>query len=236
VSHGGPWRVDVIVPAHRIVLALDEDGTPVQLSAGGPVETFRAYRRLPDAVHGMIAWPNTLLLRGPATLVVDPGYQTQGDMLVAVLERAGVGVEDVDGVLMTHLHTDHLGAVRQLGEVPLWVHEAELDTEHARVQSGLLDRVRVHPMRGDEGEAAHGIRWIHTPGHAPGHVAYVLDSDRGRVVVAGDTLGPDPRWFAEDDPPPGLPEREAHLAAYRRIRAESPDVVIPGHYAPISMR
>ena len=33
-----------------------------------------------------------------------------------------------------------------------------------------------------------------------------------------------------------LPEREAHLAAFRRIRAEEPDVVIPGHYAPITIR
>ncbi len=234
MSPTGRWQVEVLVPAHRIVLALEGDRV-VQLSAGDPVATFAAYRRLPDAVHGMIAWPNTMLLRGPATFVIDPGYQTQGDMLAAALASKGLTPDALDGVLMTHLHRDHLGAVRQLGRVPLWVHEAELDTPYAAVQSGLLDLVDVRVLRGDEGVVPPGVRWFHTPGHAPGHVAFVVDALEGRVVVAGDTLGPDPRWFAEDDPPADLPERDAHLAAYRRIRAEDPHIVVPGHYAPITL-
>jgi hypothetical protein len=35
--------------------------------------------------------------------------------------------------------------------------------------------------------------------------------------------------------PEGLPERAAHLAAFRRIRALDPDVVIPGHNPPIML-
>jgi glyoxylase-like metal-dependent hydrolase (beta-lactamase superfamily II) len=140
----------------------------------------------------------------------------------------------VDGILMTHLHSDHLSAVRQLPRRPLWVHEDEMGTPWARAQSGLLDGVDVQVLSGDGGGLEDGIRWIHTPGHAPGHVAFVIPTDRGRLVVAGDTLGPDPRWFAGEDLPADLPEREAHVTAFRRIRAEEPDIVIPGHYGPIT--
>ena len=44
---------------------------------------------------GMIAWPNTVLLTGSEPVVIDPGYQTQGDMLDGVL-RAGRGDDGVE--------------------------------------------------------------------------------------------------------------------------------------------
>jgi len=221
------------VPAHRLVLAILGDEI-LEVRGSSSAGTFRAYRGLPEAVHGMIAWPNTVLLTGPEPVVVDPGYQTQGDILVGALARRGLAPDDVPKVVMTHLHSDHLSALPQLGDVDLYVHELELDTPYGRRQRGLLDGVRVHRLAGDEGEIAPGLRWVHTPGHAPGHVAVVVDADVGTVVVAGDTLGPDPSWFERMDLPEGFPEREAHLAAFRRIRALDPALVIPGHNPPVA--
>ena len=229
-----PWRAEVLIPAHRLVLAL-LDGEMVEVRGSTSAGTFRAYRGLPDAVHGMIAWPNTVLLTGPQTIVVDPGYQTQGDMLAGALASRGVPADEVRTVVMTHLHSDHLSAVAQLGEVDLHVHEAELETPHARVQRGLLERVRVRPFAGDAGELAPGLRWVHTPGHTPGHVAVLVDTAAGMVAIAGDTLGPDPGFFERMELPEGFPDREAHLAAFRRLRELRPALVIPGHNPPVAM-
>ncbi len=222
------------MPAHRLVLAL-AGGEVIQLRGSSSYGTFRAYRGLPDAVHGMIAWPNTVLLTGPEPVVVDPGYQTQGDMLAGALGARGLGADDVHTVVMTHLHSDHLSALPQLGEVDLYAHEAELESPHGRRQRGLLDGVRVHALQGEAGEVRPGLRWVHTPGHAPGHIAVAVDAEDGRVVIAGDTLGPDPSWFAAMDLPEGFPDRDAHLAAFRAIRALEPDVVVPGHNPPVRM-
>jgi N-acyl homoserine lactone hydrolase len=226
------WRAEVLVPAHRIVVALTGDDVLEISGSGGPA-TFRGYRRFPDAVHGMIAWPNTVLLTGEEPVVVDPGYQTQGDMLVQALERRGLAPGDVRTVVMTHLHSDHVTALPQLGPVTVHVHAEELEAPHGRRNRGMLDQADVVVLAGDAGEVRPGIRWIHTPGHAPGHIAVLVDTADGLVVVAGDTMGPEPHWYARRDPPAGLPERQAHLDAYARIDALDPAVIIPGHYPPI---
>jgi glyoxylase-like metal-dependent hydrolase (beta-lactamase superfamily II) len=229
------WRWEILVPAHRIALALLK-GEIVEVRGSTSAGTFAAYRGIPDAVHGMIAWPNTVLLMGPEPIVVDPGYQTQGDMLVGALAARSLAPDDIRAVVMTHLHSDHLSALPQLGDVELFVHEAELDTPYARRQQGLLDAVTVNRLSGAEGEIRPDLRWIHTPGHAPGHIAVIAECHEERVIVAGDTLGPDPGWFDRMDPPESLPERDAHLDAFRRIRACDAHVIVPGHNPPFRLR
>lgn len=226
------WRAEVLIPAHRIVVALRGDNV-IDLRADDGPSTFRAYRALPDAVHGMIAWPNTVLVTGDEPIIIDPGYQTQGDMLAAALATRGLGPGDVRTVVMTHLHSDHIAAVPQLGPVTLYVHADELATPYGRRQRGWLDEAEVRTLEGERGEILPGISWLHTPGHSPGHIAIVVETDDGRVVVAGDTMGPDPAWFADRNPPAGLEHREQHIAAYDKIAALDPALIIPGHYGPI---
>lgn len=228
------WQLEVLVPTHRIILGI-LDGEIVETRAATPPATFAAYRKLEGAVPGMIAWPNTVLATGPETVVVDPGYQTQGDMLEGALEARGVDPGSIRTVLMTHLHPDHLSAIRQVGDVVVHVHEAELDTPHAKAQWGLLEPLEVRTLEGERGTVLDDVGWIHTPGHSPGHVVYFFETASGRECVAGDTLGPDPGFFQTNELPPDFPDRDLHVAAFRRIREERPSRVIPGHYHPFSI-
>jgi glyoxylase-like metal-dependent hydrolase (beta-lactamase superfamily II) len=227
------WRVEVLIPAHRIVLGVAA-GEVFEVAAGGSAATFRGYRALdlPGVVHGMIAWPNTVLLSGPEHVVVDPGYATQGDMLAQALAVRGIATDDVRTVVMTHLHSDHVSALPQLGEVDLHAHEIELNSPHARAGRGWRDAARERAFTGAEGEVLPGVRFIHTPGHTDGHVALFVETDEGEVAIVGDTLGPDPAWFADMDLPAAHPRREEHLNAFRAIAARRPARVIPGHYPP----
>ena len=222
------------MPTHRIVFAL-RGGEVLELRGSSTAGTFGAYRALPDAVHGMIAWPNTVLLTGPETVIVDPGCATQGEMLAGALGARGMSPDDVRTVVTTHLHSDHVSALPQLGEVELHVHEDELATDHARAGRGFRDRAVERPLSGTAGEVLPGIRWIHTPGHTDGHVAVLVDTDDGVVAITGDTPGPDPAWFARMDLPDDHPRRDEHLAAFRAIRAEGPSVLIPGHNPPVAL-
>ena len=58
-------------------------------------------------------------------------------MLAAALAARGVSPDDVHTVLATHLHSDHVSALPQLGDVELHVHAAELGRPHAHAGRGL---------------------------------------------------------------------------------------------------
>jgi glyoxylase-like metal-dependent hydrolase (beta-lactamase superfamily II) len=117
----------------------------------------------------------------------------------------------------------------------VWVHADELGTPYARRQHGVLDPVPMVMMEGVRGQVRPGLTWFHTPGHAPGHVAVVAECADARVVIAGDTLGPDPAWFRDMRAPDGLENRDQHVAAWHMIREQAPALVVPGHYAPFTI-
>ena len=223
------------MPAHRIVLGL-LGGEVIESRGASSEGTFAAYRGLEGAVPGMIAWPNTVLLTGPEPVVIDPGYQTQGDMLDGALRARGIEPAEVRTVVMTHLHSDHLSALPQLpGVTEVWVHRDELGTPHAQRQRGIIDDAPVAVMEGAAGTIRDGISWFHTPGHAPGHVAVAAECVDTRLLAVGDTLGPDPAWFRDMSAPAGLDNRDEHLASWRAIRGHAPALVVPGHYSPFAL-
>jgi hydroxyacylglutathione hydrolase len=134
------------------------------------------------------------LLLGERPVLFDCGSVEGHGALVANLRRLGVEPRDLAGVYATHGHYDHisgLAPLRELADVPLWLHPAE----HEAVRSGdalltaarpLYDRA-FPPLEVDhalvEGEGV-----IHTPGHSPGSVCFLLETGGRRVLLAGDTL------------------------------------------------
>jgi glyoxylase-like metal-dependent hydrolase (beta-lactamase superfamily II) len=115
-------------------------------------------------------------------------------------------------IVLTHGHFDHVGSLRALSErweVPVYAHPLELPyltgqsaypPPDPSVGGGAMarlsplfppgpfdfaGRVRALPEDGTV-PGAPGWRWLHTPGHAPGHVSLLRDADR--TLIAGDAL------------------------------------------------
>jgi glyoxylase-like metal-dependent hydrolase (beta-lactamase superfamily II) len=174
------------------------------------------------------------------------------------LADAGFPREQVDTVICTHLHFDHVGWNTMLvdGEwVPTfpnaryllcrdeWAHwEATLDegasTGYAAtlddavrpvIDAGLADLVPSDHRVTDE------LRLEATPGHTPGHVAVHVESGGQRALITGDLAHhpvqfAEPDWFADPDT-----DREQSSATRRRLLAEHADtdvLVIGTHFAP----
>jgi glyoxylase-like metal-dependent hydrolase (beta-lactamase superfamily II) len=137
---------------------------------------------------------NTFFVRAPGSrdvVIIDPGEEAA--RLMALIESHNWKPV---AIINTHAHLDHVGAVVPLQEhyqIPFYLHENEQPVLEAAPEAARLYGVRVpdipkvdqHLPEGEMLELA-GLKFqvLFTPGHTPGHVAFVLD-DR---VIAGDVL------------------------------------------------
>lgn len=230
--------VHVLIPAQRYVFSLDgEEAKPEQVASSA--EGFVRYKQLQDEGRavGMVAMPNTLLVRGERDYLVDPGLIMQGAPLFSALGALGVDANEVKDVIMTHLHFDHAEGLAAWPQRRVFVHRLETEAPYAQIVAGQLESVNLEVVDGQEGEIEPGIRWMLTPGHSDGLITLLVDTDDGLVAIASDCVGPLPEYFDEMDLPQDFgPERDELLEQWRRIRDRNPSVVIPGHNPPVRLR
>jgi len=129
---------------------------------------------------------------------VDPG--DEGERLAGMLAETGA---ELEAILITHCHVDHVGAVAHLARLtgaPVYAPEAEQDW--LRDPNTATSLVGLPPMEGWEAEhlvrggerlelAGFTIDILSTPGHSPGHVTYALEAEGspvGTVLASGDVL------------------------------------------------
>lgn len=129
----------------------------------------------------------------PCATVTEPQHD-----LVAQLAELGVTPEDIDVVVQTHLHFDHIGQneafknatfIVNLREIPLALcpppYEAYYYEEFGYHVRNVLGQIR--PVHGDY-QVAPGIRMVHTGGHSAGHSAVFVETDAGTAAIAGDAV------------------------------------------------
>ena len=126
-------------------------------------------------------------------LIVDPG--DEAPKLLGAIEQLGL---ELKGILLTHTHFDHIGAVAPVAEATkaeVWVPEIEKPVL-ADIMSyvpwpgfGPFESYEAeHTLRGGEKLELAGfeIDVIFTPGHSPGHVTFSIPDEQ--VVFSGDVL------------------------------------------------
>ena len=113
--------------------------------------------------------------------VIDPGYEA--DTILRKCEALGLNVE---AILLTHGHFDHVGAVRDLAadtgcRVFACAEEEQLPPMFTGGKLYVTDRYEEGTILNIAGLY---IRVLHTPGHTPGSVCLLVDD----VIFSGDTL------------------------------------------------
>lgn len=179
-----------------------------------------------------------------------PNWHKRSDTrFVSSLKAAGVGFDDIDYVLCTHLHTDHVGWNTQLIDgrwVPTFPNARYLmpsaDEAFHRAGQGDLYKESVLPVveagQAELVEAGHTlgdfVKLIPTPGHTPGHVSIMITSGEHEAVITGDALHSTaqcwyPNWHFKFD-------ADADKAVVSRIKllelmAESNCLVLGNHFS-----
>jgi hydroxyacylglutathione hydrolase len=175
-----------------------------------------------------LGFVKAFLLRGTGKhILVDTGTAGNLERIRAQMEQAGLRLEDVGLVLVTHAHPDHTGSladvVRATGAQVL-AHRPEARPKPAGVEPGILvdDQLDLRPYG-----AAGKVIW--TPGHTPGSLSVVLES--GEAIVGDLVL---PRFMAFG--PPAIAfwaaSRDDSLASIRRVLALKPSVIHTSHGGP----
>ena len=145
-------------------------------------------------------------------VLIDAGLPGSAPWILAAAEERFGPWAHPAAVILTHGHFDHVGALHSLLEkwdVPVYAHPLELPYLTGRspypppdptVGGGAMASLsrfyprgpynftnRVQPLPADGSvPGMPGWRWIHTPGHTPGHVSLYRDSDRS--LIAGDAF------------------------------------------------
>ena len=124
-----------------------------------------------------------------------------GDLLRS-LAAAGLTPADIDAVLFTHLHPDHVGWVDSddeptfpnasyfvgAGEWDYWLNGPEARTPRAPTPVQQVQIAKRLSLMADLETPVPGITAVATPGHTPGHISFVVSSGTARAVVLGDMI------------------------------------------------
>ena len=123
---------------------------------------------------------NTFLIDGPGRVLIDPGHRAQFDHVRNGLAQLELSIDDIDLVICTHAHPDHLEAVPLFKNTPTLFTLHETEWRWAATigkQMGAAFGINMDDFRPDfflqEGTLSlNGVELevIHTPGHSPGSV------------------------------------------------------------------
>jgi glyoxylase-like metal-dependent hydrolase (beta-lactamase superfamily II) len=230
-----------------------------------PPSTDEDWRRYPYAIDGdgrMVVSLGGMLVQTPSnTVLIDVGigahrfetpigFSAGGDFLRSLAE-SGVAPEEVDTVVYTHLHLDHVGwtSVEADGEHRLrfprarhvmhrdeWAFWQGKDDHIGMPRDSMEKPLETHGslalLEGDR-EIVRGLNLVHTPGHTPGHASVVVTSGDERVYVLGDVFHSpaqvEETWicFADTDPDAMRRTKEAILK-----ELQAPATVTAGTHFP----
>ncbi|MDM5197651.1 MBL fold metallo-hydrolase [Fictibacillus enclensis] len=201
-------------------------------------------------------------------VLIDAGMPKTADKITEEAEkRFGEGTRP-RAIILTHGHFDHTGALKELVErwkVPVYAHILELpyltgkkdypepdSSVGGGLVSGMSPMFPTEPLHlendvsplPEDGTVPFmsGWRWIHTPGHTPGHVSFYRESDAS--LIAGDAFvtvqqeslykvmtqkqeisGP-PKYLTTD--------WDAAYESVRKLNDLNPHLAVTGHGLPMA--
>ena len=201
------------------------------------------------------AWMYWLVQTGDRTILVDTGFEDPKlarkwnidnyEPPTEKLAQLGIRPEDVDDIILTHAHWDHVGAVDRYPNARVWMQRAEYEGMAASVSGSrsrhgmnaldverlaeIARQGRLHMLDGSH-QLTPSVEMTRAGTHTAGSQYVTIETRDGAIVLAGDTT-----YLYRNNqshvPTGCCSDPEADLEAIREMqrRAASPFYIIPGH-------
>lgn len=170
--------------------------------------------------NGWLACSTVSLIKSNNKLIIsDPGCNRK--KLLKALDKEGLKPNNIDFVFLTHGHVDHslLAGIFE-------------NAKFVTFESLMYDKDLQ--LEFEDNVLGQDIKIIETPGHSIEHISLIVDTDKGKYVIAGDVF-----WWVdgeeqiidinkEDDAHPKELNME-ELKKSRKLILEKADYIIPGH-------
>ena len=143
---------------------------------------------------------NTFLLKTKDELIlIDTGYESKGD-LIKNLKAVGVTTEQINTILITHMHGDHIGGLINEGkkvfenakvliakdELQYWLNKHTKRSELAKEVNSIYGQ-SVQTFSWNENISAN-IKPLKAVGHTPGHTFFEITSNGEKIVIVADVV------------------------------------------------
>ncbi|WP_327321522.1 MBL fold metallo-hydrolase [Streptomyces sp. NBC_01210] len=200
-----------------------------------------------DTDQGYPAFCGVFLVRGTdaagrnRNILVDAAHVGRRPHLWDALAARGLTAADIDTVVLTHAHWDHVQNIDLFPQATLLIHSDERRYAHTPHTNDwatpawtglLLEQLPVREVADGE-DIIPGVTAVGLPGHSPGSIGVLVDTDAGRSAITGDALhfayvaqtrrNPLVFWDAE----------QASRSIERVI--DLADVIYPGHDRPFRL-
>lgn len=226
---------------------------------------------LPDLAFRRMSIVNVIFYGDPATdadwVLIDTGLPTSRQAIIEAAEHRFGVMRPPSAILLTHGHFDHVGSLETLAQhwnVPVYAHWLEFPYLNGQASYPPADPLvgggamallsplyprspvnveqRLQPLPQDRSVPfMPGWTWLHTPGHAPGHVSLWRAADR--CLIAGDaivTTGQESVYEVMTQrpemhgPPRYLtPDWDEAQRSVVQLAELKPELIITGHGQPV---
>jgi glyoxylase-like metal-dependent hydrolase (beta-lactamase superfamily II) len=178
-----------------------------------------------------------LIKFGEESALVDAGCGGATDRLFANIRNCGVDPKLMKYLLITHCHYDHTGGAAELKRrtgLEIVAHKLDagfLEAGDNRATAATWYGAKLKPFQvdrkltGSKNEIVLGgrkIQAIHSPGHSPGAVVYLTESDGLKVLFAHDVHGPlDPSFLSNS---------KDYYKSLKMLMGLGADILCEGHF------
>lgn len=180
--------------------------------------------------------------------MIDAGGGLDPQLIVSNIRELGVSPEQIKHILITHAHGDHAAGaaffqqnfnckVVASTEAKPWIEQADRDkfSLNAAIRAGVypadfqLKPCPVHRGVNENDEIRIGtisLKVIHTPGHAHGHISFLMEEQGKNILFAGDTVFAGGKIVLQNIWDCSIQEYAETLAKLSRLHIDS---LFPGH-------